>query len=57
MKKDKPNCKGCKYQEKCAGVIFGVLGFSHAIVATDDKKNRSYCENWKEFNKLAKKLK
>ena len=50
------NCKGCKYQEKCAGVIFGTLGFGHNIVATDDKKDRSYCENWKEFNKLAKEV-
>ena len=55
MSKDKINCNGCKYQEKCAGTIFGVLGFGHNIVATDDKKERSYCYNWKEFENLTSK--
>lgn len=48
------NCNGCKYHQRCAGAIFGALGFGtkqQYDIATngtgDDGIPRDYCTAWR----------
>jgi len=49
-KKKEKTCVGCKYHAKCAGGVFGSLGFQSPNIVSGKEKNE-WCHNYKDLEK------